>query len=195
MAALATRERSRCRWTSPRTGAVQGRIDERDHSPRSLRCERSWRPRRWRFSAPRRRRAVSAAEAGGSGARAMPVISAGPEEDVEASRGYEERLLEIVRGAGLRLVGLHSMGVVNTDPGCAAAPQRRGTVRRRGVLRVPATAQRTTDRDHHQLRRDRDPGDRRLRNAWAQDRTRHHGTEPRGVPRQRDSGRIRGEHP
>jgi acetate---CoA ligase (ADP-forming) len=57
-----------------------------------------------------------AAEVGGSGARAMLVISAGPEEDSDRSTVREERLLEIVRGAGLRLVGPHSLGVVNTDP-------------------------------------------------------------------------------
>ena len=57
-----------------------------------------------------------AAEAAGSGARAILVISAGAEKDGEASGAREERLLEIVRGAGLRLVGPHSLGVVNTDP-------------------------------------------------------------------------------
>ena len=57
-----------------------------------------------------------AAEAAGSGARAMLVISSGSEEDAAASLEREERLLEIVRGAGLRLVGPHSLGVVNTDP-------------------------------------------------------------------------------
>ena len=56
-----------------------------------------------------------AAEAAGSGARAMLVISAGP-EDGEASNALKERLLEIVRGAGMRLVGPHSLGAVNTDP-------------------------------------------------------------------------------
>jgi succinyl-CoA synthetase alpha subunit/RimJ/RimL family protein N-acetyltransferase len=57
-----------------------------------------------------------AAEAAGSGARALLVISAGAEEGGEASRASEERLLEIVRGGGLRLVGPHSLGVVNTHP-------------------------------------------------------------------------------
>jgi len=57
-----------------------------------------------------------AAEAAGTGARAMLVISAGPEYDGEAPGALKERLLEIVRGAGMRLVGPHSLGVVNTDP-------------------------------------------------------------------------------
>jgi acetate---CoA ligase (ADP-forming) len=57
-----------------------------------------------------------AAEAAGNGAGAMLVISVGPEDDGEASGGLRERLLEIVRGAGVRLVGPHSLGVVNTDP-------------------------------------------------------------------------------
>lgn len=57
-----------------------------------------------------------AAEAAGSGARAMLVISAGPDEHGETSGTLVERLLEIARGAGLRLIGPHSLGVVNTDP-------------------------------------------------------------------------------
>jgi acyl-CoA synthetase (NDP forming)/GNAT superfamily N-acetyltransferase len=57
-----------------------------------------------------------AAETAGSGARAMLVISAGHGTHGEASGACEERLLEIVRGAGLRLVGPHSLGVLNTDP-------------------------------------------------------------------------------
>jgi acetate---CoA ligase (ADP-forming) len=55
-----------------------------------------------------------AAEAAAGGARALLVLSAGPDEDGEAARAREERLLEIVRGAGLRMVGPSSLGVLNT---------------------------------------------------------------------------------
>ena len=55
-----------------------------------------------------------AAEAAANGARALLVLPAGPERDVEASLAREERLLEIVRGGGLRLVGPSSLGVLNT---------------------------------------------------------------------------------
>ena len=55
-----------------------------------------------------------AAEAAAGGARALLVLPAGPEQDVEAARALEERLLEIVRGGGLRMVGPSSLGVINT---------------------------------------------------------------------------------
>jgi acyl-CoA synthetase (NDP forming)/GNAT superfamily N-acetyltransferase len=57
-----------------------------------------------------------AAEAAATGARALLVLPAGP-EDVEAARAREERLLEIVRDGGLRLVGPSSLGVLNTAAG------------------------------------------------------------------------------
>jgi acyl-CoA synthetase (NDP forming) len=55
-----------------------------------------------------------AAEAAASGARALLVLPAGPEQEVEALLGREQRLLEVVRGGGLRLVGPSSLGVLNT---------------------------------------------------------------------------------
>jgi acyl-CoA synthetase (NDP forming)/GNAT superfamily N-acetyltransferase len=55
-----------------------------------------------------------AAEAAASGARALLVLPAGRDQDVEASLAREDRLLEIVRGGGLRLVGPNSLGVLNT---------------------------------------------------------------------------------
>jgi acyl-CoA synthetase (NDP forming)/GNAT superfamily N-acetyltransferase len=55
-----------------------------------------------------------AAEAAAAGARALLVVPAGPEQNGEASRALEERLLEIVRSGGLRLVGPNSLGVLNT---------------------------------------------------------------------------------
>ena len=55
-----------------------------------------------------------AAEAAASGARALLVLPVGVEHDGEAARAREQRLLEIVRGAGLRMVGPNSLGVINT---------------------------------------------------------------------------------
>ncbi len=55
-----------------------------------------------------------AAEAASQGASALLVLPAGPEDDGEASPEREERLLEIVRGSGLRMVGPSSLGVLNT---------------------------------------------------------------------------------
>jgi len=57
-----------------------------------------------------------AAEAAAMGARALLVVPAGPEQDIEASSGVEDRLLGIVRDAGLRLVGPNSLGLINTAP-------------------------------------------------------------------------------
>ena len=54
-----------------------------------------------------------AEEAAVSGARALLVLPAGP-EDGEAASAREERLLAIVRSGGLRLVGPSSLGVLNT---------------------------------------------------------------------------------
>ena len=51
-----------------------------------------------------------ATEAVACGARALVVVSTGAGED-----GGEERLLEVVRSTGLRLVGPNCLGVVNTD--------------------------------------------------------------------------------
>ncbi len=55
-----------------------------------------------------------AAEAAATGARALLVVPASPGQDGETSSEREERLLEIVRGAGVRLVGPNSLGVLNT---------------------------------------------------------------------------------
>ena len=57
-----------------------------------------------------------AAEAAAKGARALLVVPAGLERDSEASPAREARLLEIVRDAGLRLVGPNSLGLLNTAP-------------------------------------------------------------------------------
>jgi acyl-CoA synthetase (NDP forming) len=55
-----------------------------------------------------------AADAASIGARALLLLPAGPEDDGDASPEQAERLLEIVRGTGLRIVGPGSLGVVNT---------------------------------------------------------------------------------
>ena len=55
-----------------------------------------------------------AADAAANGAKAVVVIPSDAEEDGAGSAGREQRLLEIVRGAGLRMVGPHSWGVLNT---------------------------------------------------------------------------------
>ena len=55
-----------------------------------------------------------ATDAAANRARALLVVPAGAEEDGAGSAGREERLLEIVRGAGLRMVGPNSWGVLNT---------------------------------------------------------------------------------
>jgi acetate---CoA ligase (ADP-forming) len=57
-----------------------------------------------------------AAEAAAKGARALLVVPAGPEQDIQAPSRLEARLLEIVRDAGLRLVGPNSLGLINTAP-------------------------------------------------------------------------------
>ena len=57
-----------------------------------------------------------AAEAAAKGARALLVVPAGPEQDIVASSWVEDKLLEIVRDAGLRLVGPNSLGLINTAP-------------------------------------------------------------------------------
>jgi acyl-CoA synthetase (NDP forming)/RimJ/RimL family protein N-acetyltransferase len=55
-----------------------------------------------------------ATDAAANGARALLIVPAGAEEDGAASAARGERLLEIVRGAGLRMVGPNSWGVLNT---------------------------------------------------------------------------------
>ena len=57
-----------------------------------------------------------AAEAAATGAKALLVLPAGLEVDGEASIEHDQRLLEIVRGSGLRMVGPSSLGVINTAP-------------------------------------------------------------------------------
>ena len=56
------------------------------------------------------------AQAAASGAKALLLLPAGPQDEGAAGLDGEERLLEIIRGAGVRLVGPSSLGVINTAP-------------------------------------------------------------------------------
>ena len=77
----------------------------------------------------------------------------------------------------------------------AAVPRRRGAVRRRRVLRAPAAAERTADRDREQLRRRGDARRRRVRDPRAGGERGKRSAEPPGVGDQRRTGRIRCQHP
>ena len=77
-----------------------------------------------------------AAEAAASGARALLVLPAGPDQDVETLLAREERLLEIVRGGGLRMVGPSSLGVINTAAGISLNATFTGASVRAGALAI-----------------------------------------------------------
>jgi acetate---CoA ligase (ADP-forming) len=77
-----------------------------------------------------------AAEAAAAGARALLVVSAGTEEGGAAPAGREERLLEIVRGAGLRMVGPDSWGVLNTAEQVSLNTTFTGAIVRAGALAI-----------------------------------------------------------
>ncbi|MEO8504825.1 MAG: acetate--CoA ligase family protein [Acidobacteriota bacterium] len=68
------------------------------------------------------------------GVRGLVVITAGFSETGAAGRVEEEALRELVRGAGLRMVGPNCMGIINTDPTIsmnatfAPSPARRGGI-------------------------------------------------------------------
>jgi len=57
-----------------------------------------------------------ARECAAKGVKGMVVISAGFSETGDAGRDLEEELVEIVRDAGMRMVGPNCMGLLNTDP-------------------------------------------------------------------------------
>ncbi|HYN52457.1 MAG TPA: GNAT family N-acetyltransferase [Thermoleophilaceae bacterium] len=78
-----------------------------------------------------------AAEAAAKGARALLILPAGPEQEGgEASLAREERLLEIVRGAGLRMVGPSSLGVLNTAAEVSLNATFTGASVRTGALAI-----------------------------------------------------------
>jgi acetate---CoA ligase (ADP-forming) len=78
-----------------------------------------------------------AAEAAATGARALLVLPAGREQEGgEASLAREQRLLEIVRGGGLRMVGPRSLGVLNTAAGVSLNATFTGASVRAGALAI-----------------------------------------------------------
>jgi acyl-CoA synthetase (NDP forming)/GNAT superfamily N-acetyltransferase len=78
-----------------------------------------------------------AAEAAANGARALLVLPGGPEQEGgEASLAREERLLEIVRGGGLRMVGPSSLGVLNTADEVSLNATFTGASVRAGALAI-----------------------------------------------------------
>ena len=78
-----------------------------------------------------------AAEAAAVGARALLVLPAGPEQEGgKASVAREERLLEIVRAGGLRMVGPSSLGVLNTAAEISLNATFTGASVRAGALAI-----------------------------------------------------------
>ena len=79
-----------------------------------------------------------AAEAAAKGARALVVLPAGPEQEGggDASRARKERLLEIVRAGGLRMVGPSSLGVLNTAADVSLNATFTGASVRAGALAI-----------------------------------------------------------
>jgi acyl-CoA synthetase (NDP forming) len=78
-----------------------------------------------------------AAEAAAQGAHALLVLPPGPEQEgVEASLAREERLLQIDRGAGLRMVGPSSLGVLNTAAEVSLNATFTGASVRAGALAI-----------------------------------------------------------
>ena len=81
-----------------------------------------------------------AAEAAANGAKALLVLPASLEDDGVASLERHERLLEIVRGSGLRIVGPSSVGVINTAPEVSLNATFSGAKVRAGGLAIGAQA-------------------------------------------------------
>jgi len=81
-----------------------------------------------------------AAEAAASGAKALLVLPASLEDDGVASVEREDRLLEIVRASGLRMVGPSTLGVVNTAADVSLNATLSGASVRAGALAIGAQA-------------------------------------------------------
>ena len=77
-----------------------------------------------------------AKEAAEKGARALLVLPPGSAHEGEASAAREERLLEIVRGAGMRMVGPSSLGVLNTAAEVSLNATFTGASVRAGALAI-----------------------------------------------------------
>ncbi len=74
-----------------------------------------------------------AAEAAEAGARALLVLPPAHRGDEEMTGELEARLLEIVRGSGLRMLGPNSLGVLNTAPAVALNATLAGVVSSGGL--------------------------------------------------------------
>ena len=81
-----------------------------------------------------------AAEAATNGARALLVLPASLEDDGVGSVERDERLLEIVRGSGMRMVGPSALGVINTAPEVSLNATFSGASVRAGALAIAAQA-------------------------------------------------------
>jgi acetate---CoA ligase (ADP-forming) len=81
-----------------------------------------------------------AVEAAASGARALLVVPAGLEDDGVPSVERDQRLLEIVRDSGLRMVGPGAVGVINTAPEVSLNATFSGARVRAGALAIGAQA-------------------------------------------------------
>ena len=81
-----------------------------------------------------------AAEAAASGARALLVLPADLEDDGVASVERDQRLLEIVRDSGLRMVGPGAVGVINTAPDVSLNATFSAASVRAGALAIGAQA-------------------------------------------------------
>jgi acyl-CoA synthetase (NDP forming)/RimJ/RimL family protein N-acetyltransferase len=80
-----------------------------------------------------------AAEAAATGAKALLVLPARLEDD-GASVEHDQRLLEIVRGSGLRMAGPSSLGVINTAPEVSLTATFSRARVRAGALAIGAQA-------------------------------------------------------
>ena len=77
-----------------------------------------------------------AADAAARGAKALLILAAGFADRGDEGRKLEERVLEIVRSAGLRMVGPNCLGVLNTDPAVSLNATFAGASVRAGRLAI-----------------------------------------------------------
>jgi acyl-CoA synthetase (NDP forming)/GNAT superfamily N-acetyltransferase len=81
-----------------------------------------------------------AAEAASAGAKALVLLPANAEDSGVGSPERQERLLQVVRGAGVRMVGPSSLGVVNTAAGVSLNATFSGASVRAGGLAIGSQA-------------------------------------------------------
>ncbi len=81
-----------------------------------------------------------AAQAAASGAKALLMLAPQHDDGREGSAEQEDRLLEIVRGAGLRMVGPGSLGTLNTAADVSLNATFRGVSVERGGLAIGSHA-------------------------------------------------------